>query len=127
MAEDYVEAIADLIESDGECRLVRLAERFGVTHVTANRTVGRLQREGLVETQPYAPIGLSQAGWELAREARRRHLIVYRFLLAIGVSPKTAAIDSEGMEHHLSDETLRQFEKFTQQHPPTTEPPAAED
>ena len=112
LAEDYVEAIADLIESEGACRLIDLAAHFGVTHVTANRTVGRLQRDGLVTTEPYAPIELTAEGARLARASRRRHEIVYQFLLALGVQEKTAAADSEGIEHHVSPETLRKMQQF---------------
>lgn len=42
IAEDYVEAIADLISETGEARVVDLATRLGVTHVTVNRTIVRL-------------------------------------------------------------------------------------
>lgn len=115
LAEDYVEAIADLMESKGACRLIDLAAHFGVTHVTANRTVGRLQRDGLVTTEPYAPIELTAAGKRLAKASRRRHEIVYQFLLALGVRKKTAAADSEGIEHHVSPETLRKMQQFLKQ------------
>lgn len=115
LAEDYVEAIADLIEAEGTCRLVDLAAHFGVTHVTANRTVGRLQRDGLVTTKPYAPIELTAEGTRLAKSSRRRHEIVYQFLLALGVREITAAADSEGIEHHVSPETLRKMQQFLKQ------------
>lgn len=36
------------------------------------------------------------------------------FLLAIGVSAEIARRDAEGMEHHVSEETLAMFLKFTQ-------------
>ena len=49
----------------------------------------------------------------MAREARRRHEIVYRFLLAIGVDEPTAAIDAEGIEHHVSPKTLARFEAIS--------------
>src|SRR5688500_7015455 len=41
-AEDYVEMIAELIDSQGEARIVELAERFGVAHATVNKTAARL-------------------------------------------------------------------------------------
>ena len=52
IAEDYVEAIADLVTETGEARVVDLAKRLGVTHVTVNRTIARLQRTGYVTSQP---------------------------------------------------------------------------
>ena len=49
----------------------------------------------------------------MAVESRRRHRIVLEFLKAVGVSPGTAESDAEGMEHHVSDETLAVFEAIT--------------
>src|SRR3546814_6044389 len=66
IAEDYVEMISDLIAARGEARAVDLAERFGVTQATVNKTVARLQRDGLVTTRPYRSIFLTEAGVELA-------------------------------------------------------------
>ncbi len=114
MAEDYVELISDLIEVNGEARAVDLAERFGVSHATVNKTLARLQRDGLVITRPYRSIFLTDQGTAMALESRRRHQIVVAFLKSIGVSASTAENDAEGMEHHVSDETLSAFERITQ-------------
>lgn len=109
VAEDYVEMIADLIAETGEARAVDLAMRFGVTAPTVNATVQRLVREGLVETQPYRSIFLTDAGRELAATCAKRHAVVRDFLMAIGVSPEVAEADAEGLEHHVSQETLSAF------------------
>lgn len=111
-AQDYVEAIADLSVSLGEARVVDLARRLGVTHVTVNRTLARLQQAGYVNTQPYRAIFLTDAGRKLAEECRRRHQTVAAFLRKLGVSEKTAELDAEGIEHHVSPETLAAFEKL---------------
>ena len=113
VAEDYVGLIDDLIEVNGEARLVDLAERFGVSHVTVNRIVARLRREGLVTSKPYRSIFLTEEGRALAGRSRRRHRIVIDFLVAIGVSEAQAEVDSEGIEHHVSEETLAAFERLT--------------
>ncbi len=115
-AEDYAEAVAVILDQHGVCRLVDLAERFGVSHVTANRVVARLEREGLIDTAPYQPIELTPAGRRLARAAQRRHQTVLDFLRALGVSERTANIDAEGIEHHVSPETLRAFAAFAESH-----------
>ena len=115
VAEDYVEMIADLIAETGEARTVDLAARFGVTSPTVNAIIQRLQREDLVETRPYRSIFLTDAGHALAKEARARHLIVRDFLVAIGVPETIAEEDAEGIEHHVSAETLAVFVKITNQ------------
>jgi DtxR family transcriptional regulator, manganese transport regulator len=114
-AEDYVEAVADILQARGTCRVVDLAQHFAVSHVTVTKIVARLQEEELLSTQPYRPIELTAKGKRLAAKSRERHEIVYRFLLAIGVDPATAASDAEGLEHHVSPTTLRCFAEFTAQ------------
>jgi len=105
-AQDYVEKISDLIEAAGEARVTDLAARLGVTHVTVTKTIARLKREGLVQSEPYRAIFLTPRGRRLAAEAKRKHEIVLSFLLAIGVKRSAALADAEGIEHHVSKETL---------------------
>lgn len=109
LAQDYVEMIAELIEKTGEARLTDLARGLGVTHVTANRTIKRLQRKGLVTTEPYRSIFLTGDGRSLAKESRDRHETVVKFLTALGVPSGVAESDAEGIEHHVSRETLAAF------------------
>ena len=111
-SQDYVEVIADLIDSTGEARATDIAKRLGITHVTVIKTIARLQRDGFVTTRPYRSIFLTEQGRKLAEEARRRHAIVRQFLIALGVKPATAALDAEGIEHHVSEETLAIFSAY---------------
>jgi DtxR family manganese transport transcriptional regulator len=109
LAQDYVEMIAELIDKTGEARVTELARGLGVTHVTANRAIKRLQRRGLVTSQPYRSIFLTGDGRRLAKESRDRHDLVVRFLRALGVPASVAESDAEGIEHHVSRETLAAF------------------
>lgn len=110
--EDYVELIADLLEAKKEARLSDLAQRFGVSHPTANKVVARLQKEGYVESEPYRSLFLTAKGKRLAKKCKARHEIVLNFLIKLGVSPETAAFDAEGIEHHISEETLKIFGSY---------------
>lgn len=112
-AEDYVEAIADVLKEQETCRIADLAKRFSVSHVTVHRIVQRLEDQGLVETEPYQPLTLTSRGKRLAARCKQRHETVYRFLLAIGVDQATAANDAEGIEHHVSAATLKRFQELT--------------
>lgn len=111
IAQDYVEAIADLSAAVGEARVTDLARRLGVTHVTVNRTLVRLRQAGYVNTKPYRAIFLTKAGRKLAEECKQRHETVVAYLRSIGVSEKVAELDAEGIEHHVSPETLAAFER----------------
>jgi DtxR family manganese transport transcriptional regulator len=112
VAEDYVELIADLIEGSGEARAVDIARGLGVSHATVIKTIARLQRDGLVLKKPYRAIFLTEEGRRLASWSKQRHEIVVQFLLALGLNNETAHADAEGMEHHVSAETLAAFERF---------------
>ncbi len=112
LAEDYVELIDDLIREKGEARAVDIAARLGVTHVTVTNTIRRLKRDGFVRAEPYRSIFLTPAGVRLARAARRRHHLIYEFLTALGVPEHDAEIDAEGIEHHLSESTIRAMRRY---------------
>ena len=111
-AEDYVELIADLIEVNGEARVVDLSKRFGISHATVNKTITRLKKEGLVISEPYRSLFLTDEGQKLAQACKERHLIVVEFLKSIGVSDEIAEMDAEGVEHHVSKETLDAFQAY---------------
>ena len=113
-AEDYAEAIQEICEQKGYCRVVDLAKRFGVSHVTVIKILKRLQSEGIVSSVPYGPTSVTKLGAAIARRASRRHRVVYQFLVALGVDEQTAALDAEGMEHHVSEVTLTKFTHFVE-------------
>ena len=110
--EDYTELIADLAEEFGEARITDIARRLGVTHPTANKAVLRLKREGLVISRPYRGVFLTETGAAMAREVKARHRLVVRLLIAVGVPPEAAEMDAEGMEHYVSETTLKAFEAY---------------
>ncbi|HAU5565656.1 MULTISPECIES: manganese-binding transcriptional regulator MntR [unclassified Pantoea] len=112
LIDDYVELISDLIREFGEARQVDMAARLGVSQPTVAKMLKRLGTTGLVEQVPYRGVFLTAEGEKLAEASRVRHHIVETFLLALGISPETARRDSEGLEHHVSDETLAVFQKF---------------
>ncbi|PLO77105.1 transcriptional regulator MntR, partial [Klebsiella pneumoniae] len=102
------------INEVGEARQVDMAARLGVSQPTVAKMLKRLASVGLIEQIPWRGIFLTPEGEKLAQESRERHQIVENFLLAIGVSAEIARRDAEGMEHHVSEETLAMFLKFTQ-------------
>ena len=93
-------------------RPVDLAERLGVKPPTVTKNISRLVRAGLVRRERYRSIFLTEKGAALADACRRRHRTVVATLVALGVDPESAERDAEGIEHHVSDETLEAFERF---------------
>ena len=114
LLEDYVELIADLLTTGGEARPTDVARRLGVSHATAIKTISRLKREGLASGLPYRGVFLTQEGQRLAARVRTRHRLVVDTLLALGVPAESAEADAEGIEHHVSEATLKAFAQFLQ-------------
>ena len=49
---------------------------------------------------------------KLAQASRKKHQVVRDFLIAIGVNDDVAEQDAEGVEHHVSEQTLSKFKEF---------------
>ena len=110
--EDYLELIAELLNSKGEARIVDIAESLSIAQATANKTIQRLQSEGYIKREPYRSIFLTFKGQKIASESKKRHNRVYNFLLNLGLDKNTASEDAEGIEHHVSQKTLKKMDNF---------------
>ena len=89
-----------------------LARYFGVSHVSVIQVLQRLKANNFIENGTHKPICLTEEGRALAHECAIRRGVVLQFLLKLGVSEKNALLDSEGLEHHISSETLDCRKKF---------------
>ena len=110
--EDYLELIAELHNTNGEARIVDIANKLGIAQATANKTIKRLQSLGYITREPYRSLFLTIKGQKIASYSKKRHNTVYNFLINLGLDLKTAEADSEGIEHHVSEKTLKKMEKF---------------
>jgi len=110
--EDYLELVFDMLNNSGEARIVDIASKFGIAQSTANKTIQRLQQQGYIKKEPYRSIFLTPKGQQIAIQSKKRHKVVYSFLINLGLTKKIARVDSEGIEHHVSEETLKKLDKF---------------
>src|SRR5262245_36624515 len=69
--EMYLKAMVELGQGDKEA-VGRLADRLGVTNVSANEMVHRLTDHGLVSHTPYKGVELTETGQAAARSVLRR-------------------------------------------------------
>jgi DtxR family manganese transport transcriptional regulator len=120
MAEDYTELVLELEEA-GPVRPADLARRLGVSHVTVLRALARMARDGFIIRDETQGITLSPGGRALGHACRARHQLVVSFLEKLGVPPEIAAVDVEGMEHHLSRVTLERMAGWVERDAPGLE------
>ncbi|WP_309398373.1 iron dependent repressor, metal binding and dimerization domain protein [Cerasicoccus maritimus] len=112
LAQDYVEAIHQMTEAGQPPRVTDLQEIFGVSHVSVVRALQRFEKRGLLNRSSEEGLILTDSGRKMALEAQVRHNLVVDFLLKLGVSDAQAHADAEGLEHHISDETLSAMQRF---------------
>ena len=89
-----------------------VAKELNVAQATANKTIKRLTSQGYLKKEPYRSIFLTMKGYKVATKSKKRHNVVLQFLLNLGLDKKTASADAEGIEHHVSDKTLKKMEQF---------------
>ncbi|RJP51198.1 MAG: metal-dependent transcriptional regulator [Anaerolineaceae bacterium] len=77
--EMYLKALAELSARE-PVAVARLAERLGVTPVSANEMVHRLDEQGLVSHKPYKGVALTKKGREIASDVLRRQRLWECFL-----------------------------------------------
>lgn len=104
--EDYLEQIHHLIEEKGYARVVDVAKNLGLAQASVTNMIQRLDADGLVHYEKYRGVILTDEGEAIARAIIRRHEKLTNFLELFGLDEATIYEDVEGMEHHISPETL---------------------
>jgi Mn-dependent DtxR family transcriptional regulator len=104
--EDYLEQIHNLIEGKGYARVVDIAKNLEISQASVTNMIQRLDAEGYVIYERYRCVVMTDAGKKIGQEIARRHEVLTRLLSGFGLDPKTVHEDVEGMEHHMSRQTL---------------------
>ena len=111
--DDYLERILELNERKGYARIIDLAADLNVSQPSASAMVKRLAKSGLLRSEAYRGFVLSPAGQKRAAYIHDRHKALAAFFHAIGVEDKIAARDIDGIEHHLSPQTVEALKRAT--------------
>jgi len=111
--EMYLETIYVLTQKNPNVRSIDICEHMGFSKPSVSRAVGLLRQGGYITVDPDGHITLTDAGHEAAYKIYRRHEVLTKFLVSIGVSENAAQDDACRIEHHISDETFEAIEKYT--------------
>lgn len=104
--EDYLEQIHNLIGSKGYARVVDIAQNLGISQASVTNMIQKLDAEGYVIYERYRGVVLTEEGKKVGADIARRHEVLTRLLSGFGLDPETVHEDVEGMEHHISRQTL---------------------
>lgn len=112
-AEDYLERIHEIIDEKGYARAVDIANALAISQSSVSSMVQKLAVEGLLHYEKYRGMTLTKKGKRVALAVRKRHEILKRFLSLLKVPQKAQERDIEGLEHHISNETVRALARLS--------------
>ena len=121
-AEDYLERIHELIEEKGYARVVDIANSLDVKQASVTSMVQKLGELGYLNYVKYRGLVLTDKGKAVATGIQKRHETLSRFFSLLGLDPGTQQQDIEGIEHHLSPDTvevLADLASFFEKNPAT--------
>ncbi|MBQ4546401.1 MAG: metal-dependent transcriptional regulator [Oscillospiraceae bacterium] len=105
--EDYLEAILMLQKRNGQVRSIDICNELGFSKPTVSVAMKNFRENGYINMDEDYLITLTEKGRVIAESVYERHVVIAKFLSAIGVDEKTALEDACKIEHDLSDETFR--------------------
>jgi DtxR family Mn-dependent transcriptional regulator len=113
--EDYLEIISQLAAEHGVARAGSIADGLSVHKSTVTSALKGLAERGLINYSPYAFITLTPAGARMARDIRKRHDVIRRFLEdVLSVDQALAEANACRMEHVMDREVLDRLALFAQ-------------
>lgn len=121
-AEDYLERIHELIEEKGYARVVDIASSLEVKQASVTSMVQKLAELGYLNYEKYRGLVLTEKGLAVACKIQKRHETLARFFSLFGLDARTQQHDIEGIEHHLSQDTvevLADLASFFERNPDT--------
>jgi Mn-dependent DtxR family transcriptional regulator len=105
--EDYLEQIHNLIETKGYARVVDIAQNLGISQASVTNMIQKLDAEGYLVYERYRGVTLTEDGRRVGQAIAKRHDVLTRLLQRFGLDAETVHRDVEGMEHHISRQTLQ--------------------
>ena len=115
-AENYLETILMLQQRKGSVRSIDIANELDFSKPSVSVAMKNLRLNGYIEMDPSGEIRLLEPGLEIARRVLEKHTLITKFLVALGVSPETAAEDACRMEHVISNESFEAMRRHAEKY-----------
>ena len=103
--EDYLINILRLTEGGTAVGTSALADYMGISPGSVTEMLKVLKKDGYVNYEKYRGVSLTESGYRVARDLRRKHHIMERFLTGVlDMDSETAHEQAHIMEHAISDD-----------------------
>jgi Mn-dependent DtxR family transcriptional regulator len=126
--EDYLEKIYKLIDKKGYARVSDIAEGLEVHPSSVTKMIQKLDKDSYLIYEKYRGLVLTPKGKKMGKRLLERHQLLEQFLRLIGVQEENIYKDVEGIEHHLSWDSITCIEvllEYFRRHPEQVEKLAA--
>jgi Mn-dependent DtxR family transcriptional regulator len=112
--EDYLERIYKLIDEKGYARVSDIAEGLEVHPSSVTKMIQKLDKDNYLVYEKYRGLILTNKGKKMGKRLVDRHQLLEQFLAMIGVSEENIYKDVEGIEHHLSKDSITCIESLVE-------------
>lgn len=110
--QNYLEAIYFIQLEKGKVRAIDVVKYMRYSRPTVSVALKQLENEGYITIEKNI-ISLNPDGVKIAKTMSERHEYIAKLLMSLGVSKKTAYMDSCLIEHDLSNESFNAIKKAT--------------
>jgi Mn-dependent DtxR family transcriptional regulator len=112
--EDYLERIYKLIDEKGYARVSDIAEGLEVHPSSVTKMIQKLDKDEYLIYEKYRGLVLTSKGKKVGKRLVDRHQLLEEFLGLIGVQQEHIYKDVEGIEHHLSWDSITRIETLVE-------------
>lgn len=112
--EDYLERIYKLIDEKGYARVSDIAEGLEVHPSSVTKMIQKLDKDNYLVYEKYRGLILTTKGKKMGKRLVDRHQLLEQFLTLIGVQDDNIYKDVEGIEHHLSWDSITCIESLVE-------------
>ena len=89
-----------------------VAERLDIRRASVSIMIKRMAELGFLNHIPYRGFTLTPKGEEIAARIKERHETLEEFFKLLRLPSEAIRRDVEGIEHHVSPDTLRLLHRF---------------
>ncbi|SMB96573.1 iron (metal) dependent repressor, DtxR family [Desulfonispora thiosulfatigenes DSM 11270] len=105
--QDYLEVILQLSADNNSVRVTDIAKRLEIAKASVTQAINNMHALGLVHTEKYGPVSLTEKGRREAKKVKYKHIILKNFLVnVLKVEENIADNDACLMEHAISTESI---------------------
>ena len=113
-AENYLETILILHNRKGYVRSTDIATELGFSKPSVSVAMKNLRTNEYIVMDENGFISLTDKGMSIASAVYEKHTVLSRWLVSLGVDPKTATEDACRMEHVISQESFTKLKEHAE-------------